>query len=461
MFGKNILKFSTNIPVSASLDPSILWCFSIIFPDKTQPLSKTKETLITALALFSLFFGAGNLILPPLLGFNSSRLWWLAALGFCFSAVLIPILGLLAHAKLQGTLFDFGKKVSSTFSIIYSVLVYIVSISLPSPRTAAVTHEMAIAPFFDISALVTSIGYFSLVFVFVLNRSKILDVIGKWLTPTIVLTLLAIIFITIGSFDYHFGEAHYAHPFSTSIIEGYQTFDAIGAVVVGGVIIVSINLRNKNAQYREKRTLIRHAAYMAGFALALIYTGLILTGGLTNHLFDHNISRTALVKGISVTALGNIGQLSLSVLVSLACLTTAVGIVTGAADFIKDRYRGSQRAYFITALAGCLIGVVMGQFQVDHIIAFALPVLLLIYPITIVLILLNVLPNRYTSTIVFRAVVVTTILFSIPDFLGGFGPSDFIAALRSYIPLNNFGLEWAVPAGLVFVVTNITSKVKS
>lgn len=99
-------------------------------------MSNTKETLITAFALFSLFFGGGNLILPPLLGFRSGELWWFVTLGFCVSAVLIPVLGILAHAKLQGTIFDFGKKVSPTFSLVYSFLIYGISISLPSPRTA-------------------------------------------------------------------------------------------------------------------------------------------------------------------------------------------------------------------------------------------------------------------------------------------------------------------------------------
>src|SRR5680860_539484 len=139
-------------------------------------MSKTKETLVTAFALFSLFFGAGNLILPPLLGFRSGELWWLVTLGFCVSAVLIPILGILAHAKLQGTIFDFGKKVSPRFSLVYSFLIYGISIGLPSPRTASVTHEMAVQPFFDSPSIITSIVYFLLVFIFVMNRSKILAV---------------------------------------------------------------------------------------------------------------------------------------------------------------------------------------------------------------------------------------------------------------------------------------------
>ena len=140
-------------------------------------MNKTKEILITGFALFSMFFGAGNLILPPYLGFKAGEAWSLVAVGFVITAVVIPILGILAHAKLQGTMFDFGKKVSPIFSWIYCFIIYAISISLPVPRTASVTHEMAIAPFFSISSLGTSSIYFILVFVFVMNRSKILDLI--------------------------------------------------------------------------------------------------------------------------------------------------------------------------------------------------------------------------------------------------------------------------------------------
>lgn len=410
---------------------------------------------MTAFALFSLFFGAGNLILPPLLGFQSGRLWWLVTLGFCLSAVLIPILGILAHAKLQGTIFDFGKKVSPTFSLIYSLIIYAISISLPSPRTASVTHEMAIQPFFDAPSLGTSVIYFVLVFIFVVNRSKILDILGKLLTPAIILILLLIIGTALFSYDFIFGDVVFKSPFSDGILEGYQTFDAIGAVVVGGVIIISINLKRKDAPYEEKKALIRRAGGLAGLGLFLIYAGLILTGTLMHREFDAGISRTALLNGISIKTLGSTANLFLSILVSLACFTTAVGIVTGTADFIKERFNNSQKAYLITAIVGCLLGITMGQFDVGYIIAVALPALMFIYPITIVLILLNVVPERFASAETFKAVVITTILFSIPDFLGSVGFGHWLGSLPSYIPLSDFSMGWVLPATAVFILSNV------
>lgn len=418
-------------------------------------MHQTKKILVTAFALFSLFFGAGNLILPPLLGFNSGVVWWLVALGFCVSAVLIPILGILAHAKLQGTIFDFGKKVSPTFGLIYSFIIYAISISLPSPRTASVTHEMAIQPFFESPSWLTSILYFSLVFVFVINRSKILNIIGKLLTPAIIIILLLLIGNVLFSFPFDFTQVNIQSPFTDGILEGYQTFDAIGAVVVGGVIIISINIENKEASYSDKKALIRKAGWLAGLGLFLIYAGLILSGSLMHGSFNAEVTRTALLSGMSILSLGAIGNLGLSILVSLACFTTAVGIVTGTSDFVRSQFKNSKIAYTLTAILGCILGVVMGQFNVAYIIAVALPALMFIYPITIVLILLNVVPEKYGSANVFKAVVLTTMIFSIPDFLGSVGLSEKLVVIQEYIPLSTYSMGWVLPALLVFGLTNL------
>jgi LIVCS family branched-chain amino acid:cation transporter len=194
---------------------------------------------------------------------------------------------------------------------------------------------------------------------------------------------------------------------------------------------------------------------LAGFGLLLIYAGLVLTGALLHGKFDAGISRTALLSGISTETLGNTGNLFLSILVSLACFTTAVGIVTGTADFVKERFKNSRKAYLITAIIGCLLGIAMGQFDVGYIIAVALPALMFIYPITIVLILLNVVPERFATVTVFRAVVITTIVFSIPDFMGSIGLGDLLGPLPSFIPLSRFSMGWVLPAGAVFILMNV------
>lgn len=420
-------------------------------------MNKTKQTLIVAFALFSLFFGAGNLILPPYLGVQFGAYWYWVALGFAVTAVIIPILGILAHAKLQGTMFDFGKKVSPVFSAVYCALMYSIAVALPAPRTASVTHEMAIAPFFKVPALLTSAVYFSLVFLFVINRSRLLSLIGKYLTPLIVVILMIIIALGVfGDFSSPFFTT-ISSPFSliaSGILEGYQTFDAIAGVVVGAVIVLSLNLHSKGT-YAEKKKLITQSGLIAGFGLFIIYTGLIVCGYLLQADFPENASRIDILTGLSLLTLGPIGAVFLSVLVALACFTTAVGIITGTSDYVSGLFGQSQKAYTITAILACFIGVLVGSYEVAFIIDMALPILMFIYPITIVLILLNVLPEKYASKIIFKSVVLVTFMFSMPDFLKFVMPVGNLQGVLDFIPLANYSLGWVLPALFVFVVVNL------
>ena len=423
-------------------------------------MNKTKEIWIAGFALFSLFFGAGNLLLPALLGYNAGDNWHWVILGFIITAVIIPIIGILAHSKLQGTLYDFGKKVSPTFSLIYCIIVYIISIAIPSPRTASATHEVAVHPFFGTSPFLTSCVYFSLVLLFVLNRSKILNLIGKYLTPFIVLILVLVIGIGLFSSDMIMNPSTFTTPIVDGLLEGYQTFDAIGAVVVGGVVIISLNLKGVNS-FDEKRELIKKAGFIAGIGLLIMYSGLISVGAFygseifVDNTLSGDMQRANLLRGISIATLGNIGNAFLSVLIALACFTTAVGIITGTADYFKGLFKDSQKAYVITAVVGCLVGVLVGQMDFHSIIVIALPVLMFIYPITIVLILLNVLNEKHADPLVFRTVVLVTFIFSIPDFLGFIIPAENLTEVKSLIPFSQYHLGWVIPAIITFFVLNL------
>jgi LIVCS family branched-chain amino acid:cation transporter len=416
-------------------------------------LIKTKDIWIAGFALFSLFFGAGNLILPPTLGVKSGVDWWIVVLGFVLTAVTIPILAIFAHAKLQGTLYDFGKKVSPLFSTVYCLLIYSIAIAIPSPRTASVTHEMAIQPFFGTSSLLTSSVYFLLVFLFAVNRNKIISLIGKFLTPIIVLILLIIIAIAVFTSSGTVNPSTFKTPFVDGILEGYQTFDAIGGVVVGAVIIISLNLKGDDS-FEARKELITKAGIIAGAGLLLIYGGLILSGSLLSSTFTDNATRIEVLSGLSTQTLGNLGTSFLSVLVALACFTTAVGIVTGTADYIKGICNDSKTAYVATAAIGSFLGIIVGSYNVGFIIDVAVPALMFLYPITIVLILLNIVPDKYASKLVFRGVVLVTFIFSIPDFLGFIIPRENLVGIKSMIPLAEDSLGWVLPAFLVFGLLN-------
>lgn len=189
---------------------------------------------------------------------------------------------------------------------------------------------------------------------------------------------------------------------------------------------------------------------------------MMAVGAMHNTSFPSSISRPELLSGLSLKTLGNVGNVFLSVLISFACFTTAVSIIVGTSDFFKGLFNNSHKVYVITALISSVIGVLMGQFDVHYIINVALPALMFIYPITIVLILLNVLPKRFASSLVFKAVVLVTFVFSIPDFLGYLIKADWITQLKNIIPFAKVELGWVIPSTLTFILLNLKSfKTKS
>jgi len=423
-------------------------------------MNKTKETFVFGFAIFAAFFGAGNLILPPLLGFNSGTDWWLVSLGFVTSATIIPLLALFAHAKLQGTMLDFGNKVSPFFSLIFCICVYIIAIALPCPRTAAVTHEMAIQPFFGTSSLLTSSLYFGVAFLFVMNRGSVLQILGKYLTPFIVLILLVIIVLGIFSPIGEMNPSTFEAPIVSGLLEGYQTYDALAGLLTGGVVVISINNLKENISFEDKKSILVKSGLIAMSGLFIIYAGLIFVGALFNSQLGNEITRSELLSQLSIKTLGNIGTTFLSVLVALACFSTAVAIIVGTADFFKGLFKESKKVYTITAIVSCLIGILIGQMDVTYIINVALPVLMFIYPLTIVLILLNVIPEKNASIKVFRLVVLVTFIFSIPDFLGFLIPVERLQDVKEIIPLAQHNLGWVLPALATFVLANLIIKRK-
>ncbi len=417
-------------------------------------MNKTKQIFILGFAIFASFFGAGNLILPPLLGFNAGADWWLVAIGFLVSATVIPLLALLGHAKLQGTMLDFGKKVSPVFAMVFSISVYIIAIVLACPRTAAVTHEMAILPYFEVNSLITSTLYFTMVFLFAINRGKVMDLLGKYLTPLIVIILLVIIVIGVFSPSEAMLVSQYQSPVIKGFLEGYQTYDAIAGLLLGGVMIVTVNNLKWDIEASDKRIIIIRSGLIALTGMLIIYVGLISLGAKYNMEFSSEISRPQLLRALANMSLGNFGTSFLAILVSLACFTTATGIVVGTADFFKGLFSDSKRVYVLAAAISSMIGIIVGQFEVKFIIDLAVYALMFIYPIGISLIILNLFPEKYASPTVFRVVVGLAFLFSIPDFLKFLIPIEKLEYVYSIIPFSKDGLGWIIPAISGFILAN-------
>jgi LIVCS family branched-chain amino acid:cation transporter len=420
-------------------------------------MKHTKRIFIFGFALFAGFFGAGNLILPPQLGFNSGPDWWLVTIGFMASATLIPLLSLLGHAKLQGTMLDFAKKVSPKFSLFYCILMYLIIVALPAPRTAAVTHEMAVAPLLGTQAWLTSVVYFILVFVFVMNRSKALNILGKFLTPIIVFMVLLIIILGLTTAPQNTAISEMPSPLINGFLEGYQTYDALAGMVMGGVIVISLNAQGFQS-YKEKRNIIAKSGLLAMFGLFVIYAGLIALGARFNLAFSESISRTDLLLALSEHTLGHLGTTFVGVLVALACFTTAVAIIVSIADFFKTQCHQSDKAYLITALVCCISGGMIGSYEVGWIIQAAIPALLFIYPISIVLIILNLLKDTWATPLVFKLVAITALVFSLPDVLLFIFGETPLTAFTSLLPLAQYNLAWLLPSLLVFFLTNLLQR---
>ena len=456
------------------------------------------KKLLAAFALFSLFFGAGNLILPPYLGVQAGADWALVAFGFAISAVLIPILGIFAHAKLQGTIYDFGAPLGKGFSLTYAALIYGIALALPAPRTASVTHEMAIMPFVDSPYWLTSLVYFSLVLLAALNRSKLLDLFGKITTPAILVVLTALIGMAFLAPEVALDPTTMENPFGSSLLEGYQTFDAIAAVVIGGVLLVSIQKMHAkgkvtptnadqtanvdeaanviaaqvpnenqaqpdNHSYDQQKSTVRFAAVFSAIALSAIYVGLIYAGAQAQGNFDAASSRTVILQGVSQLFLGNTAPLGLGILVALACFTTATGIVTGTADFVASYFEGpgyapgtARKVFVGVAIAGAILGVLMGQFPVVYIIAIAVPALVFIYPTTIILMALHVLPDSWATPKAFKATVICCFVVNTPAFLDSLGYSALQEA-TAFMPLSAQGLAWVLPVLLTLLGVKIFS----
>ena len=213
---------------------------------------------------------------------------------------------------------------------------------------------------------------------------------------------------------------------------------------------------DRTLSFAQKRRISIYSGIISGIALLAIYAGFIYTGAILSDEFSANATRSQVLIGVGQHTLGQFGYILLSVAVSIVCFTTAVGIITGAADFFKTTNGGSNKIYTWVVVVSCLIGVLLGRTGVEYIIKIAIPVLVLIYPIVIMLILLNLAPDKWTSVLVFRIVVGTAFVFSLPDFISTIGLpiGDWI----DYLPLSSHHLMWVCPAFLSWIIGLLIEK---
>ncbi|TCS93860.1 branched-chain amino acid transport system II carrier protein [Hazenella coriacea] len=415
-------------------------------------LSK-KDMLFISLMLFSLFFGAGNLIFPPFLGQSAGTSLWPSMAGFILSAVGLPILGVVAVAKANG-LHSLASRVHPFFSAIFTLIIYLaIGPLLGIPRAGSLAFEMGVSPFLSkdmnltLALFIYTFVYFGLSYWLALSPSKLVDRFGKLLTPVI---LLLILIIFVRALTHSFGApalptADYAAmPFAKGFLDGYLTMDTIAALNFG--IVISLTLKQKGVSHSKQIVSYSiRAGLLAGLILTLIYIMLGYLGAI-NHGTTENGAQT--LTQVVLTLFGSSGAIILGLVFSLACLTTSVGLITSCSQYFTTIIPKVKYRTWVTVITGS--SLVFANLGLTKILLISVPALTAIYPIAITLIILTLLNDLFGGN---RSVYATTTLFvSIVSISDAFIQSGInlgpINTLVKSLPLYTFGFGWLVPAAI-------------
>lgn len=419
-----------------------------------------KENLAVGFMLFALFLGAGNIIFPPELGQNAGIHFIPSIIGFLITGVGLPLLGIIAVAKNGGDLQIVANRIHPVFSIIFTAVVYLsIGPLFAIPRTGAVTYEIGIAPFLSESAkasglLITTILFFAIVLYLSLNPSKLVDRIGKVLTPAllVVIALLAIkAFVTpMGEF----GEPHDVYEtnaFSESFIQGYLTMDVLASLVFGIVIVQGLQSKGIKDRSRQVKTTI-FAGIVAAIGLAFVYISLEYIGATSVDSIGYIGDGGSIIAQSAKALYGSFGNIILSVVIILACITTAVGLVSANATFFNKLF--PKLSYKTLAVIFTVFSFIISNFGLAKLISITLPVLMFIYPIAIVLMFLVLFDQLFNrAPIVYSLALIATALVSLYDGIktAGFSISWYENILNS-LPLYDQSIGWLVPAIVGMVI---------
>ncbi|MBM7853972.1 LIVCS family branched-chain amino acid:cation transporter [Desulfohalotomaculum tongense] len=420
-----------------------------------------KEIFITGLALLAMFLGAGNLIFPPVLGLKAGESLWLAILGFIVTGVGLPLLGVTAVAKAGGDLQYLANRVHPLFSkIITTIVVLSIGPLLAIPRTAATTFEVGVAPFLQdtnsqLALAVTTVVYFAITLGFVLRPSKIVDNIGKFLTPFIIIFLAIIIFKGVLTPLGTVNASEYTSPFSQGFLEGYNTMDALASVIFGLVIANSIKAKGvtDNGEI-AKVTII--AGIIAAIGLSSVYVGLAYIGATTGTTFTGG-NPGQMLSYIIEAILGPAGKIVIAITMALACLTTSIGLVATCGSFFS-RLTNNRVSYNTVCILTALISTVLANMGLATILEVSVPLLITVYPVIIVLILLALFHDLYKGKrAVYIAAISGTVIISLTTLVTSTSRTlgfelTALEQLLYKLPLHKQGLDWLLPAVLLALV---------
>ena len=416
-----------------------------------------KDIFVIGFALFSMFFGAGNVIFPPYLGMGAGPHWVAGFLCYYAADIGLALLALFSMFRRGGSesiIAPIGKTAST---ILMCAIVLCIGPMLAIPRTAATTFEMSVQPLLPgMSIWAFSILFYLLIFLLTMRETSVVDIVGKILTPMLLLGLL--ILIAVGIF-HPLGEvsalAQADNVAATGIKAGYQTMDVLAIMIFGVLILSSAESKGYTQPDIRCKVAVR-ASLVAGAILLVIYGGLTYLGATVSGMYDLSISRSALVLAIVQGLLGKAGTAIFAIVVALACITTAVGLVSSCADYFAVLSR-DRLSYRQLVAAICVFSAVASSVGLDQLIAISAPVLDIVYPPALVLIVLSF--GRALPLLVYRMAALGALIFSLLAALGSYAhlPMAFLNAL----PFAALGFGWVIPAALFGLLGFLLSRLKA
>ena len=404
-----------------------------------------KKLVLLGFTLFSMFFGAGNLIFPPHLGAQAGANLWPAFAGFAVSAIGLPIMGVAAVAN-AGGLDRLASRVHPKFALAFAILVYLsIGPCLAIPRTASTSFEMLVPLLGGGRGLQLgySVVFFAAAFLVALRPEKLADRLGHVLCPA----LIALILILFAGCLLHPVAAQYGTPAAAyaqfpaleGVLGGYQTMDTLAGLNFGAVIALNIQAVGITEEAAVRRGTIR-AGFIAGGMLLVVYAMLTHIGGISGAAFPGCDTGAAVLTALADGLFGRVGQVLLAAIFVIACFNTCVGLIASVGEYFHELL--PRLSYPAIAAFFALMSMLLANIGLADILSLSVPVLNAIYPIAIILIVVEFLPERFQRPLVWRLGVLFTALQSIPAALP-FGPlSGFMNAL----PLSGLGFGWLLPA---------------
>ncbi len=443
-----------------------------------EPIVKLSFSSYAAVGvmLFALFFGAGNLIFPASLGQNAGTNLWPSVVGFLITGVGLPLLGIIAMSfSGSRNLQELSSRVHPVYAVFFTSVLYLtIGPFFASPRTGTVAFEVGISSFVGESSqqlwlFIFTLVFFTIVLLFSLKPAKLVDHVGKLLAPGLVV-LVAVLLMTaivnpMGPMESPQGS-YTSGAFVTGFLEGYNTMDALASLVFGIIVINAIRAMGVTSKTDILKTTIKSGS-IAILLLGAIYVGIAYMGATSTQLFGIFETGGPVLSGAASHYFGTFGSILLAIAITLACLTTAIGLTTANAEYFHTLFPKISYKTLVTFFATSTF--VIANFGLANIITYSVPVLMFLYPLAIVLMILTFLSPLFRhARIVYVSTIAVTFLISIFDGLKSLCQSlgieyfswmePIIAFYEQSLPLYNQGLGWLLPAIVVIVVTAIISR---